>query len=112
MCPPREWFRQIGRFTNVDGDRPAVLAGLAAPDVPTPPISNVEPNISLFDAIRLPTPTIRALSRQTALSIASKVDTYIKKCRTRHARRASRRLKLRSPRAPIRSASDRRAGHA
>jgi hypothetical protein len=40
-------------------------------------MSSVEPNISLFDAIRLPTPTIRVLSRQTALSITAKVGTYL-----------------------------------
>jgi hypothetical protein len=57
--------------------------------VPTPPMSSVDPNIWLFHAIRLPTPTIRALSRQTALSIAAKVGIYIKKCWTRQARRAS-----------------------
>ena len=39
MCPPREWFRQTGRSTNVDGDRRAVLAGLAAPD-PCPDTAN------------------------------------------------------------------------
>jgi len=49
-------------------------------------MSSVDPNIGLFDAIRLPTPTISALSRQTALSIAAKVGIYIKKCRTRQAR--------------------------
>jgi hypothetical protein len=39
MCPPRQWFRQIARSTNVDGDRPAVLAGLVVPD-PCPDTAN------------------------------------------------------------------------
>ncbi len=76
MCPPREWFRQTGRSTNVYSDVvPFWQAWQYPTHAPTPPMSSVEPNISLFDAIRLPTPTVRALSRQTALSIAAKVGT-------------------------------------
>jgi hypothetical protein len=44
---------------------------------PMPPAGKTR---NQLHAIRLPTPTIRALSRQTALSIAAKVGIYIKKC--------------------------------